>query len=176
MSDDMSISVFAEKWRELNDRFGVDRSGNVRDRYYEQINTRLSEDEFLAGVARVFYANTYFPSPKEIVDAARGGDHRRRLAHEDWLTITDALLSPSRAEEGWRDDLSEAGRKALDLIGGVRAVKRAERINLLRKDFVECHRDYAPPDAPPRDAVGSAERQAIEAEATGAVSIEGETR
>lgn len=143
------LEVFTEKWALLNERFGEDKPAEVRDLYYEQIDARLSEAEFVRGVKRVAYANRFFPSPKEIVDAARGGDERRRLAHDDWLVIHGALLGPGRAEDGWTDDLSEAGRKALDLIGGVSAVKnvRKGRVNLLRKDFVRCHRDLAPPDA-----------------------------
>lgn len=168
MSSDLSLETFVEGWNLLLERFDEERPSEVRDLYYEQVAARLSEDEFRRGVRRVSYSNRFFPSPKEIVDAARGGDERRRLAHEDWLVVNEALLGPGRAEQGWTDELSEAGQKALDLIGGVSAVKnvRRGRVNLLRKDFVRCHRDLAPPDSP-RPLPGDDERPAIEGEVEG---------
>lgn len=148
----MDDRTWASAWTLLEERFGGERSSDLREFYRTRIEDRLSENDFRRAVSRILDEYPWrdeqpygFPRPIDFSYAVRG-DTKRHRALKDWLVIHDALLGPGRAEKGWSDDLSEAGKKALKLIGDVGAVKNVPtgRVNFLRKDFVKCYTEIAP--------------------------------
>lgn len=124
--------VFAERMSMTYERFGRNPSKPVSAAYYQALSNSLTTQEFVTAAARIFNENTFFPSPAEFVDKAKG--KVEDAAQLEWMEVM-AAIAKDRAFQG----LTESGKAALEVIGGRWAVRNTENVSFLRKDFISAY-------------------------------------
>ena len=139
--------VFANEWTVLCTRFGkYEGSRLIATRYFEHLSPRLSTEEFVHAARKLFAESEFFPKPADFVEAVgRGG---RALAEADWEHARAVMYG----DAGAYGKLSEGGKRAVDLMGGVRGLQstHVDEAKWRRREFLELH-EYA--GAPEREAL-----------------------
>lgn len=135
MSDRTFNEAFSDWWALLQDRFGTEKPATVAAFYHRTLESQLTLAELEKAMAEVAYANAYFPSPKEIVEAAHGSDEVQ--AAEQWKIC-------QRVMRGHPEDLermSPAGRKTVELLGGAYrlGLTKLDAVPFIRKEFMRLH-------------------------------------
>jgi hypothetical protein len=120
--------VFAERMSMIYERFGRNPSKPVSAAYYQALSNSLTTQEFVTAAQRIFVENTFFPSPAEFVDKAKG--KVEDAAQLEWMEVMAAIAKDRKFQ------LSESGKAALEVIGGRWAVRNTENVSFLRKDFI----------------------------------------
>ena len=109
-------------------------SGELANRYWRYLvnEQKLTINEIEAATDRILLESRFFPTALDFVHYVKGDP--KQLAQKEWDTIVEA------ASRGQRPQISEAGQKALQAIGGRIAVETADTnydLPKLRKAFLE---------------------------------------
>jgi hypothetical protein len=97
----------------------------------------LDTDEFVIGARHVFNVNRFFPSPQEILEAARPSDSVELVAAE---ALEDVMRWRGKGELA-DHVLSETISRAISAIGGISRLASATESDLpwIRKEFVAAY-------------------------------------
>lgn len=147
-------AVFAEWWALLCERFGAERSQEVALFYRDALQGQLTATELAEAMSRVAYGNTFFPSPREIVEAVKVSGSRR--AADEWDKVVAWVIG--RDAEAVRA-LNEEARRIADSMGLLDFVGDFPADKLwLRRQFMAEYTDAEPAPAPLK-AIGPAREQ-----------------
>lgn len=123
--------IFVEQMATLADRFGRTVSAPVVNSYFEALSNSLTDEEFLSAAKRIFNESTYWPSPAEFVDKAKG--RVEDAAQLEWMELMSAVANDRKQQ------LSESGKAALEAVGGRYAVRSSLDISFIRRDFIAAY-------------------------------------
>lgn len=145
-----------EEWSDLFykicQQFNRDMDADLAAEWLDQLEQRLSDAEIRAGVRQVIYANKYWPSIKEVVDASRGDEEERAL--EQW-EFCHQIMQDSRRADSVLEKMDAEGQRVVRMMGGVRQLTRTklDEVQWRRKEFLNLYgsaaeaaeRDQLPP-------------------------------
>lgn len=143
----------ADEWSELFDlmcqQFGRDPDPNLATTWLDQLEARLSDDEIRAGVFHIIYAHRFWPSIKQVVEAATGSDTTSRAA--DQWDIVQQIMGNRRKGPELMEELDDTARKVVSTMGGPPelAKTKLDDVDYRRKEFFDRYADFA--DAPGRE-------------------------
>lgn len=137
MSERSFQEAFGDWWALLQDRFGQEKSKTVAAFYYRTLEGQLSVSELDEAMAKVAYANTYFPTPKEIVEAVDVGLDLEAEATEQW----DRCQSVMQGRISALEDMTPAGQKTVRLLGGPDRLRQTklDEVKWVRKEFLRLY-------------------------------------
>lgn len=134
-------STFKAEWAVLCERFGREASAVLAARYYQALNDKLDTEAFLAGCRRVFEQSTFFPSPKDIIDAASVTQDEESLGLRQW----DLCQRLMEGEVEILEHMDARGQHAVSLLGGAGVLRMTslDRVPFVRRDFLAFYRDLS---------------------------------
>jgi hypothetical protein len=149
----ITIETFNHAWALLNSRFSNNCNQEIALMYFDYLGEKLNNAQFAEAIRLVCLKNRYFPTADEIVERFFGSVAEQ--AEKAWEAIYMG------AQRGQRPELSETALKALQNIGGFRAIELASERELshLRRQFFESFTNHSetknkpnelPPDTPPQ--------------------------
>lgn len=124
--------AFGDWWAVLSDRFSREPSQATTRFYHRVLQAALTVHQLDEAMARVAYSGQFFPSPEEIVQAVGGSDEATALRQWELCERAVRGLDPDLSR------LSESGRRAVRLIGGLRHLRGMQESDLpfRRKEFL----------------------------------------
>lgn len=114
----ISPETFVTEWAALEERFRVETSTAMMERYREYLNPRMSDEEFRAAARQVFATNRFFPRPADFLLVESVEQWRLLQARVD-------AFNPPHGGDDWRPGLSARAVQAVRDLGGILAVKEA---------------------------------------------------
>ena len=123
--------VFAPEIAKLEDWFGVPQSNKI-DALYELLSPRLTTEEFKQACLCVKYSERFFPPPQRFVELSKGNAEARAIQELESATATYST-----------DGLSDLGKRALELAGGVYSLRFSERPTEFRNQFLRFYKGLA---------------------------------
>lgn len=121
--------VFARHMSLLAERFGRPVSKPVSAAYYQFLSRTLTTEEFICAANSIFAESTFWPSPMEFIDRARGSVEDQ--AQLEWMAIIAAV-----ADNRPLPAISVAARSALKSVGDTWAVATSSDTPRLHRDFI----------------------------------------
>lgn len=127
----ISEKKFAVGMALLADRFNRDVSAAVAKGYLGVLNAAgMNFEEWEAATEYVFRHNRFFPSPQELIEAARGS--AEEAAEREWGEIMRAF------RDNVKPELSKAGREAYENVGGYFTLSE-EPTHFIRPQFLKAY-------------------------------------
>lgn len=147
----MTTDEWETLWGMLCERFNRDAGPELGVFYLNALEAKLDDEQIRRGVEQVLYENTYWPSPKELVDAGQRDEGVD--AEEDWRRVV-TLMEAQGAKEAYPEDEerpSDRAMEALASIGGVAALLNCRPANFhrMREAFHSAYEAGAPAPSPP---------------------------
>lgn len=142
----MQLEEFSGVWSLLEQRFDTEKETRVVRFYYDELTARLTDDEIREAVRRAAYANTYFPSPKELVDAVKPSSTERALT--EWGRVK-AWVEEKDGEAIRK--LNDEARRIADSMGvlDLGGFASAKDMAFIRRRFMDEYAEIADHDEPP---------------------------
>lgn len=127
--------VFQIEWAILCERFNKEPSVVLASRYYQALSPEMTTEEFKAASVSVFRSREFFPRPDDFLEAVQGT--AEEAAATDWELVERAMRGSTRA----LPLVSEAGRKALTLVGGLDVLRNMDiaDIPFRRQEYFRLH-------------------------------------
>jgi hypothetical protein len=109
--------------------------------WYEFLNRELSEDEFFLGVKEAILECQFFPTAKQLVEFAQMGNETKSMYEWRMVIVPAAVMGSLDGKNYLLNQLSQRGRIALQLIGGIDKVGLTEEkwLDNLSKEFKKAY-------------------------------------
>lgn len=104
--------IFIAIMAKLQERYGRELSAPLMRDYKVILDAELTSAELERAYFRILRYNSFFPSPQELIEAARGGASER--AELEWLQVARAIMEPSKPVE-----FSPDAKAAIEALGGI---------------------------------------------------------
>lgn len=139
----MKSEEWAEIWELLCARFNREPHVGLATFYLEALEgVPLNDQQIREGVRRVLYADTYWPSPQRLVEAAQGPQEgTTELALEQWRKC-QRIMSGSLDTTKTMDPI---GQEVVTELGGTSALRRTstDEVQYRRKEFLKLYKEIA---------------------------------
>ncbi len=131
----MTTQQWGALWSLMNERFNQQKSPELAMFYLTAISARLTTVQIELAVQKILYANTFFPSPEEIVAAAGISSEAEALA--DWSHFESLM----QGFPGAFARLSPTGQKMVQLMGGEAHLRQSpvSSLDFVRKEFLKLY-------------------------------------
>lgn len=159
----LNIETFAHGWKLLNKRFKNECDSEIMMIYFEELQSKLSAEEYAIAVKRCILEEQFFPSAKIILNQVIEDAETKALSEWDKILklcpdYSIAQITASR----FNPPLNKETQQALSEIGGWKILNVASEKDFpfLRRDFVKCYQSNSQSQAR-QNALSGTQQKAI---------------
>ena len=140
----ISQELFNQLYQELQANFNAEKTAFYLETAYSYLSRHFDDKQFQLAVRRSLIEETFFPTPKRLVELVHGSQEVK--AGSEWDLIINAASRNLRLHEL---EVSEAGKASVQHIGGLNRVGLAteDKLVWLKKEFVSYFKSYS--ECPP---------------------------